>query len=280
MEEKSALTEWISTSGLKILAILIVVWVVRKFSNVIIARLVRQSIKRDHFSTKMDEERREQTLISIITTSLRIALWVLGTMIVLTELGINIGPLLAGAGVAGLAIGFGAQSLIKDFVAGIFIIMENQYRVGDIVKLDDISGQVEAITMRATVLRDLNGRVHHISNGNITVATNMTMEFSKVNIDVGVAYDSNIDKVEKVTNDVGDKLAKDLDWHGDIIEAPQFTRITNFSDSSIDIKIIGKVNAGRQWAVAGEMRRRLKVAFDKEGIEIPFPQRVIHESKK
>ena len=138
---------------------------------------------------------------------------------------------------------------------------------------------VERITVRQTVLRDLDGMVHHIPNGEIKIATNMTMEFSSINLDIGVGYDTDIDKLEQVINDVGIEMQKDKKWREKIIEAPKFERVDGFGDSAINIKILGRTEPMEQWAVTGELRKRLKKAFDKNGIEIPFPQRTIHQTK-
>ncbi len=271
-----ATIDWVTTSGLSIVLILVGVSVVRRFSMILISKVVRETIKADHFATKRDEEQREDTLVSIVNTSLRVGLWIVAGMLIMDQLGLNIGPLIAGAGVLGLAIGFGAQSLVADFVAGVLIIMENQYRVGDVVEISGVSGTVEAITMRATVIRDLDGNQHHIPNGSISISTNMSMEYANVNMNIGVGYDSDIEKVEKVVNKVGTDLAKANDWSKLITEPMQFVRVDNFGDSAVEVKIVGKVKPGKQWKVAGEFRKRLKLAFDKNKIEIPFPQRVIH----
>ena len=143
-----------------------------------------------------------------------------------------------------------------------------------------VSGVVEQVTLRETVLRDLDGMVHHVPNGEIKISTNMTLEFSGINLDVGVGYDTDIEKLEKVINKVGEDLSKDENWKNDIIEPPKFLRISDFGDSAIMIKIVAKTEAMKQWKVTGELRKRLKIAFDKNNIEIPFPQRVIHQAPK
>ena len=201
-------------------------------------------------------------------------------MLIVQELGVDIGPLVAGASVIGVALGFGAQSLVKDFVSGLFIIMENQYRVGDVVDLAGESGTVQAITMRETILRNLDGHVVHIPNGSIEVARNMTMEFANIIMDLGVSYDSDITKVEKVINEVGEKMMEDEEWEALIIEQPKYQRVQNFGASEVVVRMKAKVSPGMQWRVAGELRKRIKVAFDKNKIEIPFPQRVVHQAKK
>jgi len=277
--EDSSFIDWLQDSGLRIGLIVAGAWLFGRFGKMIISRTIRAAIKSDNFATEREERLREDTLISIISTTLKVLVWTLATMIILSELNIDIGPLVAGAGVAGIAIGFGAQELIQDFVSGVFIILENQYRVGDVVEFDGTSGTVTDITIRSTVLRDLDGNVHHFPNGMVRHTVNKTMEFSKINLDVGVSYEDDIEKVEKIVNTVGSELAKDEVWSKDIQEAPRFLRVNDFGDSSIEVKIVGKTNPARQWAVTGELRKRLKTAFDKEGVEIPFPQQVNHDAK-
>jgi moderate conductance mechanosensitive channel len=266
--------------ALNIFIILFVTYLMRKFSSIIIRRIIKKSLRPETFKTEHDEKQREDTLIGTIGAGVRVSIWILTALLLLSEIGLDIAPLLAGAGIAGVALGFGAQSIVKDFLAGLFILTENQYRVGDVIQINrDVSGTVERISLRATTLRDIDGMVHVIPNGNIEIATNMTMEFAKVNLDIGVGYDTDIDKLEKIINQVGTKLAVDVDWKDKIKEAPLFVRVTDFGDSAIIIKIIGKTEPKHQWAVTGELRRRLKKAFDKNGIQIPYPQRVIHNPK-
>jgi small conductance mechanosensitive channel len=199
---------------------------------------------------------------------------------ILQEIGIAVGPLLAAAGIAGIAFGFGGQYLIRDLITGIFIIMENQYRIGDVVCFDGTCGSVEDISMRMTTLRDLDGVVHHVPHGEIKKVSNLSKYFARINLDIGVSYNSNLEKVIKVINKVGEALAKDPEWRDDILKTPQFLRVNDFAESAIIVKIVGETKSLKQWAVTGELRKRLKMAFDKEKIEIPFPQRVVHQVKK
>ncbi len=255
--------------------------VAHHFSMIAVRKLIRRAIRPEHFKTKKDEKQREETLLSTANAGVRAVIWVIAGLLLMAQIGINIGPLLAGAGIAGVALGFGAQSMVEDFLAGFFILAENQYRVGDVVELNQtVSGVVERVTLRETVLRDLDGMVHHVPNGEIKVATNMTMEYANVNLDMGVGYDTDIEKLEKVINDVGKLLSEDSDWQDDILEPPQMLRVDDFADSAIIVKITGKTKPMKQWSITGELRKRLKIAFDKNGIEIPFPQRVIHEAPK
>lgn len=262
------------------LAIIIAAYILQKIVMAIVTNLIRKTVRMHHRVADKVEKKREKTLIDIIGAALKFAIWLMATLMILQELGVNIAPLLAGAGVVGVALGFGAQSLVQDAFKGLFIIFENQYRVGDVVQINnDLAGVVEKITLRATVLRDLDGNVHHISNGNIDTATNMTMEFANVNINIGVSYNSDISHVEKVINDAGEAMAKDDQWKKAIIDPPSFLRVDSFDDSAITVKILGKTTADMRWDVAGEYRKRLKKAFDDNDIEIPFPQIVIHDPR-
>lgn len=269
------------TTIITVAIILAIAFFAKQSINLFIRQSVRKTVKRNKHTSRAEEQKREETLINISSGILSLFYWPIVALLIIAQLGVNIAPLIAGAGVIGLAIGFGAQSLVKDIIAGLFIIAENQYRVGDVVQFDhETIGQVESLSLRVTVLRDLDGIEHHVPNGSITVTSNYSKEFSGINLDMGVAYDSDLDEVIKVVNKVGDDLAKDKEWEELILEKPQFLRMDNFGDSSIDIKITGKVKPLEQWKVTGELRKRIKIAFDKAGIEIPFPQRVIHNRKK
>jgi len=267
---------WFLAHGIKILIILIAVYSIDRIGGKIIERIVRRGVKD---TTKEATEKRQNTLIGVFTGALKIAVWLMAIMMILSELGINIGPILAGAGILGVALGFGAQYMIRDFLAGLFIIIENQYREGDVVCLDGTCGLVEDITLRKTILRDLDGIVHHIPNGEIKKASNLSKKFARVNLNIGVAYKEDLNKVIEVVNEVGKELAEDPEWEESIINPPQFLRIDDFGESAIIIKILGETKPLKQWDVTGELRKRIKVAFDKKGIEIPFPQRVIHRTK-
>jgi small conductance mechanosensitive channel len=242
--------------------------------------VVHTIAKAKEFSTERDEKQYRDTFLSITTTSFSVALWVIVTLTVLSQLGVDVMPLLAGAGVVGIAISFGAQTLVRDFLAGFFIIIEGQYRVGDVLEVNQkVSGVVEKITPRITVLRDLEGQVHYIPNGEITLATNMTMDYAQVDVTIGVSHSSDVDKVEKVINQVGKDLYDDKKWQGIALEPPYMLRLDSISESSLDIKILCKTAPIRQWDVKGELLRRLIKAFEKEGIDIPFPERTVHIEK-
>lgn len=273
------LTPWMLDHGIKIVAILIAAYILHRFLGALIGRLVRKLVAPNNFLSKQAEEKREETLIRIFSATASIVVWLVSGLMVLQEFGIAIGPLLAAAGIAGLAFGFGGQYLIRDLISGLFIIMENQYRMGDVVCLGDTCGSVEDITLRMTTLRDMDGTVHHVPHGEIKKVSNLSKYFSRINMNVGVSYDAKLDHVASVINRVGEELANDPDWKDVIREAPRFSRVDEFADSAVMVKIVAETSPGEQWSVAGELRSRLKTAFDEEGIEIPFPQRVIKQPK-
>jgi small-conductance mechanosensitive channel len=269
-------TDWLLTQGLRILLILVIAFVADLVLRFVVPRVIRRAVCRQMEGKPEEEiEQRIHTLVVVLRSSGRFVLVVWALFTILPELGINVTPVLASVGIAGIALGFGAQSLVKDIISGLFILLENQYGHGDVVTVAGISGLVEEVGLRRTVLRDLDGIVHHVPNGEIAVASNQTQEWSRVNMNVSVAYGEDLDKVFEVINRVGNELAADAEFGPLIIKAPQVLRVDAFEDSGIAIKILGDTEPIRQWEVMGELRKRLKKAFDEEGIEIPFPHRVM-----
>ena len=277
-EYKDLLVPWLLSSGLRILIIIVIALFINKVITRLIDKMVRMAVVPSDHSSREEEVKREDTLIQIFSVTAKIAIFSVLILMVLEEFGVAIGPILAAAGIVGLAFGFGGQYLIRDIISGLFIILENQYRIGDIVKFENLGGVVEKISLRMTTLRDLDGTVHHIPHGEIKEVSNYAKDFARVNLDIGVAYDTNLEHVIGVVNEVGNELAQDAQFRAFIIQAPQFLRVNDFADSSIMLKILGETLPLKQWEVTGELRKRLKIAFDREGIEIPFPQRVIHQS--
>ena len=268
---------WLVDHGIPILIIVVVGAVLWFALNKFLPPIVRRAVARTKDKeSKEGMEKRTNTLLSIFKGVGRVFIIIVAIMMVLDEVGVPIAPVLAGFGIAGIAIGFGAQYLIRDLIAGIFIIMENQYRVGDVARVADIAGLVEEVTLRKTVLRDLDGIVHHIPNGEIRVASNFTRHFARVNLNISVGYGTDLDHAMSVINRVGKELAEDEKWRDVIKSPPQALRIDNLGDSGIDIKILGDVKPMQQWAVMGELRLRLKKAFDAEGIEIPWPHTKVY----
>jgi small conductance mechanosensitive channel len=272
---------WFLNHGLAIIFILVAALVINRFSGVLVERFIRRMVPpSEHLHSTGAERKREDTLIRILLGTLRIVVWIIAILTILSEIGINIGPIIAAAGVVGLALGFGGQYLIKDLITGFFIILENQYRTGDVVCFDGTCGLVEDISLRATIMRDLDGVVHHVPHGSIIRVSNMAKKFARVNLDIGVSYSADLAQVIKVVNETGEALANDAEWKDKILKPMSFARVEDFADSAVIVKILGETVPLEQWAVAGEFRMRLKLAFDAALIEIPFPQMVVHTSTK
>jgi len=209
----------------------------------------------------------------VVRNLIRVVVWGIAALMVLRECGIDIGPILAGVGIAGIAVGFGAQSLVKDFLAGVFILLENQFRVGDVIETAGVSGVVERITLRATTLRDLRGNVHVVPNGAMSVVTNMTKQWSRALLDVSVSYREDVDRVVETLAAVGADLAADPAFAGKIDGALEVLGVEHLADSGVVLRVMFTTTPLEQWAVGREFRRRVKIAFDERGIEIPVPQR-------
>lgn len=252
-------------------------YLLNHFVPAIIKRLLaRPSVRRaltKRAAKKLEEEveKRVNTLTSVFVDTGIVLIIICALFAILAEIGVNINAALAGLGIAGVAVGFGAQALIRDIIGGTLILLEDQYRVGDWVQIAGIGGLVEEINLRRTVLRDFDGTVHTIPNGEIKVASNLTKEWARVNMNISVGYGEDLDHVIEVINRVGEEMAEDPEWRPFILEAPQALRVDAFEDSGIAIRILGKTKQMRQWGVMGELRLRLKRAFDEEGIEIPWP---------
>lgn len=247
-------------------------------------RLVARIVKRHKHTSHQEELQREETLSNVFKTVIAVAIWLTVIIVVLSEIGINVAALLTGAGIVGILVGFGAQNAIKDYLAGLFIIIENQYRFGDIVTLYAggalVSGVVEDISLRTTRLRDLDGNLHIVQNGSGGPVTNHSFTYANVNIDIALSYDSDIDEVRKIINEIGDQQSKEDVWSSQIIEPIQFLRLDSFTERAVIVKAVGKVKPAKQWGIAGDYRLRLKKAFDKHGVTMPFPQVVVHQAKK
>ena len=218
---------------------------------------------------------RSKTLSAVLRSSSTALIWAIAWTMILGELGINLGPLIAGAGVAGVAIGFGAQSLVKDFLSGMFMLIEDQYGVGDVIDAGEAIGTVEAVTLRTTRVRDINGTVWHIPNGNIMRIGNMSQQWARALLDVGVAYGTDIDKARTVIKRVADGMWREPAWRTEILEEPEVWGVEQLGVDSVAIRLVIKTQPGEQWRVMRELRQRLFDAFNAEGIEIPFPQRSV-----
>jgi len=264
---------FVTQNTLTLVGVIIGAYIVTLIVTFAIEKVIRGAIHSSAHLTPQAEKKREDTLISILRKTSKIVIWILAILIALSEMGVNIGPLIAAAGIVGIAVGFGGQYLIRDLVTGIFIILENQYRVGDVVRINSaIAGKVEDISLRLTVLRDLDGVVHHVPHGEVKIVSNLSKGFSKVNINFGIAYESDVDAAIALVNRVGIELAEDERFKDIIMVAPACLGVDELGDSSVVLKIVGDTQPAEQWGVARELRRRLKNACDKAGISIPFPQ--------
>ncbi len=268
--------KWFKDGGINIIIVLFLTWLLTRYLDGIIDRIIRRLVPRGAFVSAEEERMREDTLIDIIQNFLRICLWIISGLAILYYLGVPMTPLLAGAGVFGVAIGLGSQSLVKDVINGLFIIVENQFRLGDIVSIGSHKGAVEGMTLRTTKLRALDGTLHYIPNAEIKVASNHSRDYSMIDMTMDVAYNTNIQDAETLINRIGEELANDLAFSDLILETPQFLRVQNLADFSVQLRILGKVLPKQKFIIEGELRKRLKEAFDKEGIEIPYPTHVIH----
>ncbi len=268
--------EWIKTHSLSILTVLVVTWIISHFIRLIITRIVRRMIPHGSFRLENEEIKREDTLIEILSEFFNIIVWVGAFLYILSTFGVPIAPLVTGAGILGVAVGFGSQSLVKDVINGMFIIAENQFRIGDVITVGQYSGTVEGMTLRVTKLRHINGTIHYVPNGEIKVASNESMDFSMVDLKINVGYETKIDHLQEVINQVGQDLVNDPEFKDAIIEAPEFLRIDDFTDYAITARILSKVYPKEQYRIAGELRKRLKKAFEAHSIDIPYPTRVVH----
>ena len=220
--------------------------------------------------------KRVETLLRLVRQGARLAIWTVLLLVVLKELGVEIGPILAGAGIVGVAVGFGAQNLVRDLLSGFFFILENQIRVGDVAVINGTGGLVEEINFRTLVLRDLEGATHIFPHGTVTTLCNKTRDWSGYVFDVGVAYKEDTDRVCEVLRGVFRELRQDPVVGPAIVEEPEIFGVDQFADSAVVIKGLIKTKPIRQWMVGREFLRRTKQAFDREGIEIPFPHRTVY----
>jgi small conductance mechanosensitive channel len=260
---------WLGEHGWRIGLIVAICLLAIVLAGQVLPKVVAAAIARRGGETPEEVGKRGDTVSRVLVNVTQAFVLFVAAFMILSELKIDIAPMLAGLGVVGVAVGFGAQSLVRDMFAGLFVILENQYRVGDIVTVAGVSGLVEDINLRRTILRDLDGAVHSVPNGEIRVASNLTKEWSRVNIEIRVSLNTDLEKAITVINRVGKELAEDAKWAPLIIRAPQVLRVSELAPTGVDIRILGDTKPMQQWDVTGELRRRLKNAFDREGIVIP-----------
>lgn len=279
-------SDFISHPLVQIVLVIGVAYLLNHFAGRFFRALVHRIMRKHSFETAADRKKQEQTVARLFQTMASVLIWLIASAMILSILNFDVAQIAAGAGFLGIIIGLGAQATIRDYLAGVFILLEGQYRVGDIVTLngggvsEPTSGVVEDITLRITKLRSLDGTLNIIRNGEASIITNQTFNYSSIVVDVGVSYDSDIDTVEKVMNDVGKAIAKDERYEKDFIETITFLRVDSFTDSAVIVRALGKVAPACQWDIAGEYRRQILKAFKKAGIEIAYPQIVVHSETK
>jgi small-conductance mechanosensitive channel len=277
----SDILEVVRQDVLPLVLIIVVAVIALRLARVFVHGVVKALLDREALEGTAQElsaielKKRMDTLDSLVGNAIQFFIVVIAGLMVLGQLGLDIGPAVAGLGVLGIAVGFGAQTLVRDYLTGALILVENQYAKGDVVRLAGVSGTVEDFTLRRTTLRDLDGIVHTVPNGEVKVASNLTRVWARINQDVTVAYGTDVDKAIAVVDEVGRRMAEEPEWRRRIMERPRVDRVEALGEFGITLKILGTVRAPDQWAAAGEFRKRLLDAFKANDIEIPRPQRVV-----
>jgi small conductance mechanosensitive channel len=274
---------WLTTELPGLLILIVLMFIALKVVRAAIKKLRKGMTTRAERNESVDTgeaTKRIDTLSNILNAVLKVVLWAVFLMIALQKFGLNIGPIIASAGIIGLAVGFGAQELVRDFISGFFIILENQIRTGDVAIIDGTGGLVEKIELRTITLRDFSGVTHIFQNGKISNISNMTKDWSAMVFDIGVAYKEDTQKVMDVMKKVGDELREDPDFKNNILEPIEIFGLDKFANSAIVIKARLKTKPVQQWSVGREYRKRLKEEFDRLKIEIPFPHTTVYWGEK
>ncbi len=300
-ERLAEIIGWVVERPLRIILILLVAWIIKKIAHKVVDRAVSRLVRQSETDTeeqledagKLDfgaraakainriQERqvrsaqRIETIAAVLKSLATALILAVAALLCLSELNIDLAPLIAGAGIAGLAVGFGAQSLVRDFLAGMFILIEDQFGVGDVVDVGDTSGTIEKVSLRTTTLRDVSGVVWTVPNGEIHRTANHSQLWSRAILDIGVSYDTDIDQASEIMKAVADELWHENDPDLTILEEPSVWGVQELGNDSVVIRLVVKTDPSEQWAVGRVLRARIKKAFDAAGIEIPFPQRTV-----
>ena len=303
-ETVARIADWLIDRPLSILLVIVLAWVLTRIAKRALTRLVRRIVAPDRDAVRRglkaigvdrpeliihdepddaDEQlravarraARAASISSVLGNTLTIAIWTIAFIMILGELGLNLGPMIAGAGIAGIALGFGAQSLVKDFISGLFMLMEDQYGIGDVVDLGEAVGTVEEVALRTTVVRGLDGTVWHVPNGEIRRVGNKSQHWSTAVIDVDVAYDADLAAVRTLVEATAIAVCTSEEWSGAVLDEPEVLGVEALGADGITVRMIAKTAPGAQWGLQRALREALKSAFDDAGIEIPFPQRTL-----
>jgi small-conductance mechanosensitive channel len=276
--------EWWLDRPLKMLIILLSAAVIRWVLVVAINRVARKAVDRrtrDNDNNHYDRRNARIKSVGSLTSSLiTVVVFGIALVMILSELGVNVAPILASAGVVGVAVGFGAQSLVKDFLSGISMMLEDQYGVGDAVVLGDVTGTVENVGLRVTRVRDVNGTVWYVRNGEILSVGNQSQNWARSVLDVSISYSEDLTRVQEVLHDVAEKLYHDEDFSGVILEAPVIWGVQSLTTEAVVIRLTMKTAPMEQWRIARELRQRIKTRFDEEGIAMPQAQRISWQQKQ
>jgi small-conductance mechanosensitive channel len=295
-ETAATLANWFLDTPLQILLVLLIAWITSRLLRRHLRKVVERIVMTDTSATtarlrqlgiepgdrlgppKQDPRKaaRADSIGSVIGSTVTVLVWVIALLLIIGELGIDLGPLIAGAGIAGVALGFGAQSLVKDCISGLFMLIEDHFGLGDVVDVGEAVGTVEEITLRATVLRDLDGTVWHVPNGEILRVGNMSQQWSVAVVDMDVAYDADLELVREVMLGAAGELCAADDWREQVLEEPQILGVEALGANAVTMRMVVKTAAGTQWALRRQLREAIKARFDAEGIEIPFPQRTVY----
>lgn len=275
----TSLNRWLITDFISILILILLLIVTLRVSTALINRLKGVLLKRMVYREEepdMEAEKRLNTLMGVLRKIISVVVWTIFIMIFLEKININIIPILSAAGIVGLAVGFGAQELVRDFISGFFILLEDGIRAGDVVTLNGTTGTVEKMELRTITLRDSMGVVHIFQNGKVNTISNMTKGWSAVRFDIGVAYKENLAKVMEVMQQVGDEMYAEDEYKSNMLASVEVSGLNNFGDSALEIRARIRTRPGKQWGIGREYRKRLKEAFDTHNIEIPFPHQTIY----
>ena len=289
-EVVAQVVEWVVAKPLKILLILVLTMIATRLVRRAIRRFVRsmegaplggirQHVPGSLLTTgpvQIRAAQRAETIGAVLRSIATASIWTLAVFMILAEFDINLGPLIAGAGIVGVALGFGAQSLVRDFLSGMFMLVEDQFGVGDVIDVGEANGVVEGVSLRTTRIRSVDGTVWHVPNGEIHRVGNKSQQWSRALIDFQVAYNTDIAKAREVIKRVADEVWRDEELGEFILEEPEVWGVEAFGPDGVDIRLVIKTSPADQWKVMRELRQRMKSAFDAEGIEIPFPQRTVH----
>jgi len=273
------LIHWMTDELPSVIFLIIFLIVMLRLSSFLIKKLKKILLKRLVLGNEVPDieaEKRLNTLMGIIRKGVAVVIWMIFIMIFLKKINIDIAPLLASAGIIGLAVGFGAQELVRDFISGFFILLENQIRTGDVAIINGTSGAVEKIELRTITLRDLTGTVHIFQNGKINTVSNMTKEWSAMVFDIGVAYKENLNEVMNLMKQVADGMLAEDEYKKDMLDTIEVFGLDSFGDSALVIKARIRTKPNQQWVIGREYRKRLKEVFDQHRIEIPFPHQTIY----